>query len=303
MNSHRYVLWLQEWTNRISTSLFSHSLSAFQGVWRFMRVSQLSPAAVPFVIQIVTLNTGDQFARSFSDVQSQDGKKDANSLSRREMDPDRAVTVWRNIGSLGPSSVIIVGSPVWSVKENFLNEECFQLFQVSTCVRHPQRSLTCLIRTEGVCLLSVDVLLHRSSGWCQLQTDRWRCTFMEGVFSHVVCFFVVQIQGLEWMVSLYNNNLNGILADEMGLGKTIQTIALITYLMEHKRLNGPYLIIVPLSSVPSTISSHHITWHPRQMGYQGAPVLSGFPLVSSTDESHARTHMHIHYIRLHSALL
>lgn len=31
-----------------------------------------------------------------------------------------------------------------------------------------------------------------------------------------------QIKGLEWMVSLYNNNLNGILADEMGLGKTIQ---------------------------------------------------------------------------------
>lgn len=57
----------------------------------------------------------------------------------------------------------------------------------------------------------------------------------------------VQIKGLEWLVSLYNNNLNGILADEMGLGKTIQTIALITYLMEHKRLNGPYLIIVPLS--------------------------------------------------------
>ena len=31
-----------------------------------------------------------------------------------------------------------------------------------------------------------------------------------------------QIKGLEWLVSLYNNNLNGILADEMGLGKTIQ---------------------------------------------------------------------------------
>lgn len=56
-----------------------------------------------------------------------------------------------------------------------------------------------------------------------------------------------QIKGLEWMVSLYNNNLNGILADEMGLGKTIQTIALITYLMEKKKLNGPFLIIVPLS--------------------------------------------------------
>lgn len=30
-----------------------------------------------------------------------------------------------------------------------------------------------------------------------------------------------QLSGLQWMVSLYNNNLNGILADEMGLGKTI----------------------------------------------------------------------------------
>lgn len=51
------------------------------------------------------------------------------------------------------------------------------------------------------------------------------------------------------MVSLYNNNLNGILADEMGLGKTIQTISLVTYLMEVKKVNGPYLIIVPLSYV------------------------------------------------------
>ena len=56
-----------------------------------------------------------------------------------------------------------------------------------------------------------------------------------------------QLKGLEWLVSLYNNNLNGILADEMGLGKTIETIALITYLMEKKGVNGPYLIIVPLS--------------------------------------------------------
>ncbi|CAI5455069.1 unnamed protein product [Caenorhabditis angaria] len=60
-----------------------------------------------------------------------------------------------------------------------------------------------------------------------------------------------QIKGLEWMVSLYNNNLNGILADEMGLGKTIQTISFITYLMEIKRNSGPYLVIVPLSTLPN----------------------------------------------------
>lgn len=51
------------------------------------------------------------------------------------------------------------------------------------------------------------------------------------------------------MVSLYNNNLNGVLADEMGLGKTIQTIALITYLIENKNNFGPYLIVIPLSTL------------------------------------------------------
>ena len=63
-----------------------------------------------------------------------------------------------------------------------------------------------------------------------------------------------QIQGLEWLVSLYNNHLNGILADEMGLGKTIQTIALVTYLMEIKKVNGPYLIIVPLSTLANWVN-------------------------------------------------
>lgn len=44
-----------------------------------------------------------------------------------------------------------------------------------------------------------------------------------------------QMNGLRWLVSLYNNHLNGILADEMGLGKTVQVISLICYLMETKK--------------------------------------------------------------------
>lgn len=51
-----------------------------------------------------------------------------------------------------------------------------------------------------------------------------------------------QIKGLEWLVSLYNNNLNGILADEMGLGKTIQTISLVAYLMDKKKVRRYYLL-------------------------------------------------------------
>ncbi|KAG5421442.1 STH1 [Candida metapsilosis] len=57
-----------------------------------------------------------------------------------------------------------------------------------------------------------------------------------------------QMKGLEWMVSLYNNHLNGILADEMGLGKTIQSISLITYLIERKH-ESKFLVIVPLSTI------------------------------------------------------
>ncbi|XP_077101693.1 SWI/SNF-related matrix-associated actin-dependent regulator of chromatin subfamily A member 4 isoform X4 [Siphateles boraxobius] len=82
-----------------------------------------------------------------------------------------------------------------------------------------------------------------------------------------------QIKGLEWLVSLYNNNLNGILADEMGLGKTIQTIALITYLMENKRLNGPYLIIVPLSTLSNWVYEFD-KWAPSvvKVSYKGSPA-------------------------------
>ena len=36
-----------------------------------------------------------------------------------------------------------------------------------------------------------------------------------------------QKDGIKWMLSLYNNNLDGILADDMGLGKTLETIAFI----------------------------------------------------------------------------
>ncbi|XP_043229221.1 ATP-dependent helicase brm-like [Amphibalanus amphitrite] len=81
-----------------------------------------------------------------------------------------------------------------------------------------------------------------------------------------------QIKGLEWLVSLYNNNLNGILADEMGLGKTIQTIALVTYLMEVKKVNGPYLIILPLSTLSNWVLEFE-KWAPsvRVVAYKGSP--------------------------------
>jgi ATP-dependent helicase STH1/SNF2 len=81
-----------------------------------------------------------------------------------------------------------------------------------------------------------------------------------------------QIKGLQWMISLYNNNLNGILADEMGLGKTIQTISLITYLIERKQQSGPYLVIVPLSTLTNW-NLEFEKWAPSvsRIVYKGPP--------------------------------
>jgi ATP-dependent helicase STH1/SNF2 len=82
-----------------------------------------------------------------------------------------------------------------------------------------------------------------------------------------------QLKGLQWMISLYNNNLNGILADEMGLGKTIQTISLITYLIEYKKQNGPFLVIVPLSTLTNW-NLEFEKWAPSisRVVYKGPPL-------------------------------
>lgn len=81
-----------------------------------------------------------------------------------------------------------------------------------------------------------------------------------------------QMRGLEWLVSLHNNALNGILADEMGLGKTIQTIALFAYLIEVKKLNGPFLVIVPLSTLSNWLLEFE-KWTPSiiVVSYKGSP--------------------------------
>jgi SWI/SNF-related matrix-associated actin-dependent regulator of chromatin subfamily A member 5 len=58
-----------------------------------------------------------------------------------------------------------------------------------------------------------------------------------------------QIHGLNWLIKLYDNGINGILADEMGLGKTLQTVAFLAYLKEIRGINGPHLVIAPKSTL------------------------------------------------------
>lgn len=60
-----------------------------------------------------------------------------------------------------------------------------------------------------------------------------------------------QLDGVNWLISLYEKGLNGILADEMGLGKTIQSIAFMSYLKQYQKKNGYFLVIVPKSTMPN----------------------------------------------------
>ncbi|KAJ2001809.1 putative ATPase [Coemansia thaxteri] len=80
-----------------------------------------------------------------------------------------------------------------------------------------------------------------------------------------------QLEGMEWLASLYENGLNGILADEMGLGKTLQTIAFLCFLRE-RQVWGPFLVLCPLSTLSNWVSEfYRFTPTTPVLLYHGTP--------------------------------
>ncbi|KAJ2488180.1 putative ATPase [Coemansia sp. RSA 2050] len=80
-----------------------------------------------------------------------------------------------------------------------------------------------------------------------------------------------QLEGMEWLASLYENGLNGILADEMGLGKTLQTIAFLCFLRE-RQVWGPFLVLCPLSTLSNWASEfYRFTPTTPVLKYHGPP--------------------------------
>lgn len=84
-----------------------------------------------------------------------------------------------------------------------------------------------------------------------------------------------QMTGLNWLAYLWSHGDNGILADEMGLGKTVQTVSFLSYLFHSCYQYGPFLVVVPLSTLPS--------W--QQQFEHWAPDMN---VVSYTGNSHSR---------------
>ncbi|KAF8572435.1 hypothetical protein P879_00003 [Paragonimus westermani] len=83
-----------------------------------------------------------------------------------------------------------------------------------------------------------------------------------------------QIRGLNWMIQLHHDNINGILADEMGLGKTLQTIAMLGYMKHCRHKPGPNLIIVPKSTLSNWMNELN-RW---------VPTLRAISLMGSIEE-------------------
>jgi SNF2 family DNA or RNA helicase len=70
-----------------------------------------------------------------------------------------------------------------------------------------------------------------------------------------------QVEGVSWLVHLFDHHVNAILADEVGLGKTLQIIAFLAFLKEQRRIPGPHLIAMP-GSVLATWKDEFAKWLP-----------------------------------------
>ncbi|KAH6913789.1 SNF2 family N-terminal domain-containing protein [Coprinopsis sp. MPI-PUGE-AT-0042] len=70
-----------------------------------------------------------------------------------------------------------------------------------------------------------------------------------------------QLTGLNWLAYIWSKGDNGILADEMGLGKTVQTVSFLSYLFHEMHQYGPFLVIVPLSTITAW-QSQFAHWAP-----------------------------------------
>jgi chromodomain-helicase-DNA-binding protein 1 len=70
-----------------------------------------------------------------------------------------------------------------------------------------------------------------------------------------------QLQGVNFLAHNWCKSRNVILADEMGLGKTVQTVAFMNWLRHARRQDGPFICVVPLSTMPAWADTFN-NWTP-----------------------------------------
>uniref|UniRef100_A0A673C153 Uncharacterized protein n=1 Tax=Sphaeramia orbicularis TaxID=375764 RepID=A0A673C153_9TELE len=100
-----------------------------------------------------------------------------------------------------------------------------------------------------------------------------------------------QLDSLNWMAHSWCKGNSCILADEMGLGKTIQTICFLNYMFNEHQLYGPFLLVVPLSTLTSWQREIQL-WAPQMN------VVVYLGDISSRNMIRTHEWMHVHTKRL-----
>ncbi|GAB7350951.1 hypothetical protein MBLNU459_g1457t1 [Dothideomycetes sp. NU459] len=70
-----------------------------------------------------------------------------------------------------------------------------------------------------------------------------------------------QMAGINFLAHNWCKGNNVILADEMGLGKTVQSVSFMSWLINDRRQEGPFLVVVPLSTMPAWADTFN-NWTP-----------------------------------------
>ncbi|KAF2761720.1 chromodomain helicase [Pseudovirgaria hyperparasitica] len=70
-----------------------------------------------------------------------------------------------------------------------------------------------------------------------------------------------QLRGINFLAYHWCKGNNVILADEMGLGKTVQTVSFMNWLRHDRDQQGPFLVVVPLSTLPAWADTFN-NWTP-----------------------------------------
>ncbi|ETN36256.1 uncharacterized protein HMPREF1541_08533 [Cyphellophora europaea CBS 101466] len=105
-----------------------------------------------------------------------------------------------------------------------------------------------------------------------------------------------QLTGLNFLAYNWVKNKNVVLADEMGLGKTVQTVSFLSWLRHDRGQQGPFLVVVPLSTMPAWADTFDF-WTPdvNYVVYNGNQaarnIIRDFELLPTGSFNHPRFHV------------
>lgn len=105
-----------------------------------------------------------------------------------------------------------------------------------------------------------------------------------------------QMTGVNFLAYNWVKGKNVVLADEMGLGKTVQTVAFLSWLRHNRGQQGPFLVTVPLSTMPAWADTFDL-WAPdiNYVIYNGGKnsrnIIQDYELFPDGNVRHPRFHV------------